>query len=96
VNEDPWAVYVPIITGLLRTVMAAMGGDWALSANSSQVQSVAGAIVVLLAAGWSAWHKIDAARKSHASSVESATQSAAATIQQGRPVAVVAPTQTAA
>lgn len=86
-----WSDYIPILTGFARAVLATLGGagfTWALAVNASQIQMAVSAAMMLAAAGWSAWQKIDALRKAKAAVVTSAAASAQASITQGQPVAV--------
>jgi hypothetical protein len=94
INQVPsaWSAYLPILAGLFRAVLAALGGlgfAWASAVTGSQIEMAAGAAMMLGAAGWSAWQKVAAIRASRASSVLSAEASARATYQAGAPVAVV-------
>lgn len=91
---DSWSVYVPILAGFARAVLAALGGvgfTWALAVNADQVQMGVSAAMMLAAAGWSAWQKIAAIRKAHQAAERSAVASSQATMDQGVPVAVVVP-----
>lgn len=87
-----WAEYSPIITGLIRTVLAALGAagfTWAQSVTGSQVEMMVSAALVLIAGGWSVWQKIDAVRQARKLAEAAAVASAQATQQAGEPVAVV-------
>ncbi len=89
---DTWSAYVPILAGLFRTVLAAAGASgftWAAAVTGSQIDMVASAVMMLFAAGWSAWQKIGALRKAHEAATSSAIASSQATMAQGMPVAVV-------
>lgn len=64
-DAEDWTPYVPILTALVRTVLAALGGvglTWALAVNANQVQMGVSAAMVVGAAGWAAWQKIAAVR----------------------------------
>lgn len=91
---DGWSSYVPILAGLLRTTLAAAGAagvTWATGVTGNQVDMAAGIMLMLFAAGWSAWQKIGALRKAHEAATSSAVASSQATMAQGMPVAVVVP-----
>lgn len=62
---DDWGVYLPVFMGLLRTVLGVFGGagfTWAVGVTDSQIQMVVSALMILAAAGWSAYQKISANR----------------------------------
>jgi len=87
-----WSAYLPILAGVLRAFLAALGAagfTWANAVTGSQIEMAAGAAMMLGAAVWSAWQKIQAVRKSQRESVASAVASAEATQKAGAPVAVV-------
>ncbi len=91
---DSWQPYVPILAGAARTVLAALGGvgfTWALTVNADQIQMVVSAAMVVGAAGWSAWQKVQSLRKARDAARASAIASATATVDQGSATAVVVP-----
>jgi hypothetical protein len=60
-----WSVYIPIVTGLVRNLLAAAGAagfTWALAVNDSQVQMAVSLTMVVASALWSGWQKLQAAR----------------------------------
>ena len=87
-----WSAYLPILAGVFRALLAALGAfgvTWANTVTGSQIEMAAGAALMLGAAAWSAWEKVQSLRKSQRESVASAVESARATHQAGVPVAVV-------
>jgi hypothetical protein len=65
---EAWAPYVPILMGLCRTVLGVLGSagvTWALAVTASQIEMAVGAAMILIAAGWSAYQKIEAQRALH-------------------------------
>lgn len=87
-----WSAYLPILAGVFRALLAALGAagfTWAQTVSGSQIEMAAGAALMLSAAVWSAWQKIQAIRASQRESVASAVASAQATQSAGVPVAVV-------
>jgi hypothetical protein len=60
-NSD--TVYA-ILGGIVRTALAGIGAGAFLTGD--QISSVAGAVAVILVAGWSAWQKYRATKDSHA------------------------------
>lgn len=94
INQVPsaWSAYLPILGGLFRAILAALGGlgfAWANAVTGSQIEMAASLALMLGAAGWSAWQKIAEVRASRAKVVSSAQASAIATYQAGAPIAVV-------
>lgn len=62
---DTWAAYLPLVTSLVRTLLAAAGGvgvTWALAVNADQVQMAVSAAMIAAAALWSFWQKIQSMR----------------------------------
>lgn len=62
---DTWAVYLPLITSLVRTLLAAAGGvgfTWALTVNADQAQMIVSAVMIAASALWSFWQKIQSMR----------------------------------
>lgn len=60
-----WAVYLPLIAALARTLLAAAGGvgfTWALTVNADQVQMAVSAAMAVAAAVWSLVQKVQATR----------------------------------
>lgn len=60
-----WAVYVPIATGVARTLLAAAGSagfTWAKAVTGDQVQMYVSLAMIVAAGVLSAWQKIKAAR----------------------------------
>lgn len=95
-NQIPsaWSAYLPILAGVFRAVLAALGAagfTWASAVTGSQIEMAAGAAMMLGAAVWSAYQKISALRAARRQAVSSAVASADATMQAGQPVAVVVP-----
>lgn len=91
-TPDEWKVYVPILTGFLRAVLAALGAanfTWAQAVSADQIQMIVGVVLMVVAAVWSAWQKIAAVRTARRQAAASAVASAKATIAAGEPVAVV-------
>lgn len=87
-----WSAYLPILAGVFRAVLAALGAagfTWAQTVSGSQIEMAAGAAMMLGAAIWSAWQKVQQIRASQRESVASAVASAQATQRAGTPVAVV-------
>jgi hypothetical protein len=90
--SPPDPVYVSIVAGFIRTIVAAGAGfgfGWALGVTGEQIAMIATMLVLVITAGWSAYQKVQAHRKRAAAAVASAVQSAEATMQAGQPVAVV-------
>lgn len=94
INQIPsaWSAYLPILTGLLRAILAALGAagfTWAQAVTGSEIEMATGAAMMFGAAVWSAWQKISALRAARRQAVSSAVASADATMQAGQPVAVI-------
>jgi hypothetical protein len=94
INQIPsaWSAYAPILAGILRHVLGALGMfgfTWASAVTGSQIEMAVGIALMFGAALWSGWQKIAALRAARRNAVASASASAAATMQAGSPVAVV-------
>jgi ABC-type nickel/cobalt efflux system permease component RcnA len=60
-----WQAYLPLVTSLVRSVLGVLGGagfTWALTVNDSQLQMIVSALMVLAAAVWSFYQKLQAQR----------------------------------
>lgn len=60
-----WSAYLPILMGLCRAVLGALGSagiTWAVAVTDSQLEMALGAAMIIVAAGWSAWQKIQSVR----------------------------------
>lgn len=60
-----WSAYLPLVTSLVRTLLAAAGGvgfTWALTVNADQIQMAVSAAMMAAAALWSFWQKIQSMR----------------------------------
>ncbi len=60
-----WQAYFPLVTSLVRTLLAVAGSagfTWALSVTASQVEMAVSAAMILAAAVWSFWQKVEAMR----------------------------------
>lgn len=60
-----WAAYLPLVTGLVRAILAAAGGagfTWALAVNADQIQMAVSGAMILASALWSFWQKLQAMR----------------------------------
>ncbi len=60
-----WAAYLPLVTTLVRNLLAAAGGmgfTWALTVNASQIQMSVSAAMMVAAALWGAYQKIASLR----------------------------------
>lgn len=95
-NQIPsaWSAYMPILAGLFRAVLAALGAagfTWASAVTGSQIEMAVGVAMMLAAAVWSAYQKIVSLREARRLASASASASAEATMQAGRPVPVVVP-----
>lgn len=58
-----WQAYLPLVTSLVRTLLAAAGGvgfTWALTVNADQVQMAVSAAMLAAAGIWSCYQKIRA------------------------------------
>lgn len=89
-----WAVYGPILAGVIRALLAAAGAAgvmWAQTVTGDQIEMAVGALLIVASAGWSAWQKVRAIRDSRRLATAAAVQSAVATHQAGEPVAVIPP-----
>ena len=87
-----WAAYLPIVAGVFRALLAALGAagvTWASAVTGSQIEMAAGTAMMVGAAVWSAYQKVQQIRQSQRESVASAVASAQATQSAGEPVAVV-------
>lgn len=97
VNDDykvpsAWTAYMPILAGLFRAVLAALGAagfTWASAVTGSQVEMAAGAAMMVAAALWSAWQKVRAVQAARRQAIASAQASATASAARGEPVPVV-------
>jgi len=94
INQVPsaWSAYLPILAGLFRAILAALGAagfTWASAVTGSQIEMAAGVVMMLGAAVWSAWQKISAVRAARRSAAASAIASAEATMRAGQPVPVI-------
>lgn len=70
-----WSAYLPLVTSLVRALLAAAGGagfTWALAVNASQVQMAVTAAMMAAAAIWGFWQKIQATRALRKASVQPA------------------------
>lgn len=104
ISEDPapspsglpsgWSIYGPILSGVVRAVLAALGGfglAWAQNVSGSQIEMSVSAILMIAAAGWSIWQKIQAHRVAMRQAAVAAVASAEATAASGSPVVVLPP-----
>lgn len=60
-----WAVYLPLVTDLLRKLLAIAGGlgfTWALTVSGSQIEMAVSAAFALGSIVWGFWQKIKAQR----------------------------------
>lgn len=60
-----WAVYLPLVTDLLRKLLAIAGGlgfGWASFVSGSQVEMIASALLALVSVGWGFYQKVTAQR----------------------------------
>ena len=60
-----WQAYLPLVTSLVRTLLAAAGGvgfTWALTVNADQVQMAASAAMLVAAGVWSFYQKVASLR----------------------------------
>lgn len=93
--EPPDPAYVSIVAAFLRGAIQIVAGMGFLAGayTDSQIMMAATALVALVTLGWSAYQKLQAAKRRHDAAVQSALRSAAATQAAGTPVAiaVVAP-----
>lgn len=60
-----WQAYLPLVTSLVRTLLAAAGGvgfTWAYSVTADQVQMAVSAAMMVAAGVWSFYQKVQATR----------------------------------
>lgn len=60
-----WAAYLPLVTSLVRTLLAAAGGvgfTWALAVNADQLQMGVSAAMIAASGIWATYQKIQAMR----------------------------------
>lgn len=77
-----WELYLPIITGLVRQGLVALGMfgvTWAETVTGDQVQFYVGGLMVVAGFIWTAWQKIAGIRAARLLAVQSAIASANAT-----------------
>lgn len=89
-----WAAYGPILAGVVRAILAAVGAagfTWAQAITGSQVEMAVGAAMMLAAALWSIWQKISAAREARRLAANAASVSAELSAKAGEPVVVIPP-----
>lgn len=70
-----WQAYLPLVTSLVRTLLAVVGSAgfmWAQTVSASQVEMIVGASMVLASAVWSAIQKIQAQRALNVAAANSA------------------------
>lgn len=91
-----WSAYVPILAGLGRGLLSALGGigcTWAYTVNASEIQMGVSAALIVVSLIWTAVQKIQALRASHDSSVASANASAQRTATLGVATPIVVETK---
>ena len=89
-----WSVYAPILAGILRALLAAMGAagfTWAQSVSGSQIEMAVGAALMLAATLWSIWQKVHAAREARRLAANAAVVSAELSAERGVPTPVIPP-----
>jgi hypothetical protein len=89
-----WAAYGPILAGIVRAMLAAVGAagfTWAQSVTGSQVEMAVGAAMMFAAAMWSIWQKIGAAREARRLAANAAVVSAELSAERGVPTPVIPP-----
>jgi ABC-type nickel/cobalt efflux system permease component RcnA len=58
-----WEAYLPLVTSLVRTLLATAGGvgfTWAMSVTADQAEMAVSAAMIAAAAIWSFWQKVRA------------------------------------
>ena len=61
-----WTPYIPILTGVIRALLAFVGGlgfAWANAVSGSQIEMIASSIMLLAAIAWTAIQKVQTIRK---------------------------------
>lgn len=87
-----WSAYGPILAGVVRAILAAIGAagfTWAQSVTGSQIEMAVGAAMMFAAAMWSIWQKIAAAREARRLATNAAVVSAELSAERGVPTPVV-------
>jgi hypothetical protein len=89
-NVTPNPLYVSVLAGQLRTLLAGLAtlGIYTGSVSDETLTTVASAAVLVVMAAWSWYSKIKANRHKTEAAVASAHASANATAQTGTPTAV--------
>lgn len=86
-NQAYVAIAAAFVRGLLQ-IASGLGFAWSLGVTGDQVMMAATALVMLGTLLWSAWQKIQSARRREQAAIVSAVRSAEATQQAGTPVAI--------
>jgi hypothetical protein len=87
-----WAAYGPILAGIVRAMLAAVGAagfTWAQAITGSQIEMAVGAAMMFAAAMWSIFQKIAAAREARRLAASAAVVSAELSAERGVPTPVV-------